>query len=511
LDDWAACAGDRQRRAWLLGVSRLADPDQWRNGLRDPAVWDDSAELARRVSGEQARKQSPQLLAVLGARLRGKEGEELLKGAWDRHPGDFWVNCELGNALMRGKKPGVAVGYYRAALALRPGTAAVHYNLGLALGDQGQVAEAIGEYRRAVEIEPNFAIPHNNLGLALRARGQVAEAVAEYHKAIELDPNLPMPHANLGNALYDQHKFAEAVAEYKKALELDPNIAMYHNNLGSALRDQGRVAEAVGEYRRAIELDPELALPHNGLANALYDQHKFAEAVAEYRKAIDLDPKDARPHAGLGMVLLQQGQFPEALRATQRCLDLLPPSHTSRPTVSRFLRQCQQMQALDQKLAAVLKGEAKTADALEQVGLAGVCLRKKRYANAARFYNDAFAARPELANDLQAAHRYNAACVAVLAAAGQGEDAELGDKERARLRQQALGWLRADLALLGKPVENGTPQQRATAQKTLQHWLKDADLAGVRDPAALDKLPGAERDGWKNLWADVSKTTGDVR
>jgi hypothetical protein len=73
------------------------------------------------------------------------------------------------------------------------------------------------------------------------------------------------------------------------------------------------------------------------------------------------------------------------------------------------------------------------------------------------------------------------------------------------LRQQALGWLRADLALWGKQVESGTPQQRATVQQSLQHWQNDTDLAGVRDQAALAKLPEAERAEWKKLWADVAK------
>ena len=36
----------------------------------------------------------------------------------------------------------------------------------------------------------------------------------------------------------------------------------------------------------------------------------------------------------------------------------------------------------------------------------------------------------------------------------------------------------------------------------MQHWQKDADLASVRADA-LAKLPEAERDGWRKLWADV--------
>ena len=113
-------------------------------------------------------------------------------------------------------------------------------------------------------------------------------------------------------------------------------------------------------------------------------------------------------------------------------------------------------------------------------------------------------AQPTLADPLQSLHRYNAACAAALAAAGQGEDTgKLDGKERARLRNQALGWLRDDLAAWGKVTDGGPPQAKAAAQQTLKHWQEDSDLAGIRDKDALDKLPEAERADWKKLWADV--------
>ncbi len=38
LDDWAACASDQKQRAWILAVARKADPDPWRDRVRDPAT-----------------------------------------------------------------------------------------------------------------------------------------------------------------------------------------------------------------------------------------------------------------------------------------------------------------------------------------------------------------------------------------------------------------------------------------------------------------------------------------
>src|SRR5262249_33309785 len=141
----------------------------------------------------------------------------------------------------------------------------------------------------------------------------------------------------------------------------------------------------------------------------------------------------------------------------------------------------------------------------ECLELLEVCQLKRMNAAAARFSADAFATDPTLADDLQAGHRYNAACFAALAASGKGEDAgKLAGKERARLRKQALDWLKADLALWSKRSQSGSRNARRLVTQNLQHWLKDSDLAGIRDEAALAKLPAEERAECAKLWADVA-------
>ena len=74
---------------------------------------------------------------------------------------------------------------------------------------------------------------------------------------------------------------------------------------------------------------------------------------------------------------------------------------------------------------------------------------------------------------------------------------------RARWRQQARAWLRADLEQWGRLVEKAPPQVHAAAAQRLRHWQRDPKLAGVRDTAALARLPKGERDAWLDLWADV--------
>jgi serine/threonine-protein kinase len=172
---------------------------------------------------------------------------------------------------------------------------------------------------------------------------------------------------------------------------------------------------------------------------------------------------------------------------------------------AQWVRDAERLVALDRKLAAVLKGQGQPADAAERLALAQFCLQYKKLPRAAaRFYADAFAAESKLAAEPRSGHRYNAARAAALAAAGQGEDAvKLTDEERAHLRQQALDWLRAELTARTKQLNSWWPGEAGQARESLRHWQKDADLAGLRDKAALDKLSAAERDAWQRLWAEV--------
>jgi serine/threonine-protein kinase len=417
------------------------------------------------------------------------------------------AHYNLGLALYLAGQREEAIAEYRLSIGLDPGHVDVHVNLGAALREQGKPDEAVAEYRRALALDDREAPAHLNLAVVLREQGKGDEALAEYRRAVECDPKLAAAHAGLGAALYEQGKPDEAAAAYRRALALDDRDAVAHAGLGAVLMQQGKPEEAVAEYRRAVALDPKLALALYNLGVALYGQGKLGEAETALRRAVALGPELAQAHGALGALLLRRGQFAEARRSTQRCLEALAAGDPLRRAVSGQLQRCERMLALEAKLPAAIEGKASPAGAAERLALAGLCGApyKRLYLAAARFYADAFAAEPKLADDLAAGHRYNAACAAALAAAGGGEGAAgLDEKERARWREQAVGWLRADLASWGKQVERDTPRTRAAVRKTLRHWLGDPDLANVRDGAALEKLPEAERAACRRLWADVA-------
>jgi hypothetical protein len=237
------------------------------------------------------------------------------------------------------------------------------------------------------------------------------------------------------------------------------------------------------------------------LGLALYLKGQVEEAIECFRKVIALDPKDARAHTSLGSALAVKGQVEEAIACFRKAIAIDPKNALLlRPALAKAER----MAAIQDRFAAFLKGEFKPTSNAERLGLAGWCKIKKRYRASAALHADCFAADATLAGDLKAAHRYDAACAAALAGAGQGADAgKLDDKERARLRKQALDWLKADLALRRKQMKSWLPGVPAQARAALLHWQKDNDLAGIRDKEALAKLPAEERAACAKLWADV--------
>jgi serine/threonine-protein kinase len=396
---------------------------------------------------------------------------------------------------------------YRQAIALDPKLPHPHYNLGNALLRKGQLDEAMAEYRQVIALAPKAAKAHNVLGLALSHKGRLDEAIAEYRQAIALDPKDAHAYNNLGLALSDKGRLDEAMAEYRQAIALDPKDAHAHSNLGNALKAKRQLDAAIAEHRQAVALDPQYAMAHNNLGTALHDKGLLEEAVVEFRKAIALDPKLALPHNAMGQTLLQQGQYAAARESTQRALELFAKDAPRRQFALQQLQQCDRMLALDKKLPAMVMGAATPANPAEAILLAQMCQQhKNRHVAAARLYSDAFAIDSKLAANINLQHRYNAACSAARAAAGQSEDAhDLPDKVVVMFRGWALRWLRDDLTVYGKLVGQNDAAWKQEIQNRLAWWRRDPDLASIRDPQALGRLPDNERVAWQSLWRDAEE------
>ncbi len=397
-----------------------------------------------------------------------------------------------------------AVAEFEAAIRLKPDLTEAHVNLGLALRDQGHLERAVAEFEAAIRLKPDLAVAHHNLGLVLAMQGHLDRAVSEFEAAIRLKFDDALVHHNLGAALQDQGHLERAVAEFEAAIRLKPDHALAHYNLGNALRDQGHLERAVAEYEAAIRLKPDDALAHFNLGGALQSQGHFERAVAAYEAAIQLKPDFAQAHCNLGLLRLPMGKFGAALESLEKGHALGSRQPGWRYPSEAWVRDARRLVELEAKLPAILKGEATPRDPAERLALADLCYKTGRYATSARFWGEAFAETPTLADDLARGHRYNAACSASLAASGRGKDEPMPDAPaKARLREQARAWLLADLAAWGKVLDGGDAKARPVIVQTLAHWKTDGDLAGIRDEAGLAMLPEGEREAFRALWADV--------
>jgi hypothetical protein len=282
----------------------------------------------------------------------------------------------------------------------------------------------------------------------------------------------------------------------------------------------GQNGKAVEYLGKALRAEPRLGDDREA-------QYRYQAARAAVRAAVpgkDEPPLDDAAKAKLRRQALDWltaeltawGKLLGSRTPQSRLLILLALSswqHDSDLTAIRDASALAKLPADEQKAFAQLWTDVaelsrkadESADNAERLAFALSAYQRKLFATATGQWAKALANDPKLGDGRKEQHRYNAACAAALAAAGLAQDEPLpDDAARAKLRAQALDWLTAELKVWDTLVASGPPQDRPSIVQTLSHWQKDSDLAGIRDAAALGKLPAAEQKAFARLWADVA-------
>src|SRR5262249_22146938 len=145
-----------------------------------------------------------------------------------------WINFDLASLLFNGSPQGEpgraareeAIGYYRAALALRPQSTVAWTNLGAALGNQGKLAEAEAAAREAIRLQGDNGLAHLNLSFYLNRQGRYAEAEAVCHDYIQrIRPDYHRIYLNLSVALENLGDLKGAKAACDRAISLKRSYA----------------------------------------------------------------------------------------------------------------------------------------------------------------------------------------------------------------------------------------------------------------------------------------------
>jgi serine/threonine-protein kinase len=414
LEDWASVARDEPRRAWLLEVARGADPNPERDRLRQPELWRDGAVLARVASETRGAELSPQLVVAL-TRVLFRSGHDplpLLRRAQARHPDDYWLNCGLAVVLHQSRQLDEAIGYYRAALALRRDPAE-YASLGLTLYDRGTLDEAIATCTEALRIAPNYVPAHVNLGIALCGKDRVDEGMRHFEEALRLDPEAARAHFNLGVALDSQGRLDEAIHHYKEALRLEPNSADTHINLGNVLQTKamrevasghthtrlgnvletkGLLEEAIGEYHNALAINPQFATAYTNLGAALMKKGQMEEAISHFYTALFLDPRDALALNNLGKVLFERGGVNEAVTRFEEALRIEPRNALFHYNLGLALKTRGHLDAAIDQYRTAIEINPKYTSA--HINLGNALCAKNQLAEAIEHYNAAIQIEP---------------------------------------------------------------------------------------------------------------------
>jgi serine/threonine protein kinase/Flp pilus assembly protein TadD len=416
-------------------------------------------------------------------------------------------HCSLGTTYQEIGQPDLAMASFREAIRLNPQFARAYCNMANALVDKGQLDQAIDACHTALRLDSGLAAAHVNLSRALLEKGLPLLALEHCDKALRIQKNNIYAQLNRVAALANLGRADEALAAVRRVIDVEPHRGQAHFSLGQLLEKKGQLDDSLAAYRKAAPLLSRFALVHYCIGNVLRKQTKYAAAIPAFQEALRINPNYAEAHCDLGNAYRMLGRFPEALAEFERGHKLGSQQPNWPFPSGAWVKEVRRQTRLDALLEKILKGDAEPANAAQRLDLAILCLHfKSMPVIALRFWQEAFTAQPEVADNPHNGHRGLAACAAVLAGLGEGDAAKLDDKERTRWRKQALTWLRADLTFWNRQVDTGNAQSSMEVRTVLRHWQKEPDLALVRDASALARLPEMEQVTWRQLWADVAKT-----
>jgi tetratricopeptide (TPR) repeat protein/serine/threonine protein kinase len=390
----------------VRAVLRSADPDPYRNAVRDAHVVKDARRVAALVGQPEALAQparfavvlaglddvpADRLRAVLESALRGQLGHLGLlmalggshplnrpEAAGERvrwyqaavaaHPESTVALTLLGMALMRRRDSDGASAAFREAIRLDPTDAHAHNNLGLALGSKKNLDGAIAEIREAIRLEPDEASFRINLGAVLLHKGDLDGAIAEFREAVRLDPKDAHAHNNLGAALRHKGDLDGAIAEFREAIRLRPTHASTHANLGYALRKKGDLDGVIAAHREAVRLAPKDARWRYNLGHALQAKGELGGAITAFKEVVRLDPKDARSWRRMGRALQDKGDLDGAVAAYREAVRLRPTHAPTRTDLGNALSDKGDVDGAIAQLREAIRLDPKDADAHGALG-----------------------------------------------------------------------------------------------------------------------------------------------
>ncbi|MHC4933406.1 MAG: tetratricopeptide repeat protein, partial [Planctomycetota bacterium] len=353
---------------------------------------------------------------------------------------------------------------------------------------QGKSDEAIEKLRRSLECDPEHVDANHCLGeILMRWKGAWEEAHAHIQAALKVEPRNPAALDSLADCYRYRGDLDRAIQATEQALRTDPKCAAAWITRARCYLDLGDLAQADECANNALRIDSGRARAYYVLGEVHARQGNHEDAIAAFGEAIRRKTghwfalyQRSLYALHLAQSLMHLGRYDEARESLRQAAVLDREPHTA-PLTARERRDYEIAVKVCDAILAL--GDRKTPETREQtMALAHRAYHEGRFAEAVGHFK---AIQPEF--------RYRATCAAARAGA--------------QFRPQCLEWLQAELEDARRRADHDPIDVRLD----LQAWKRARDLAGVRDPIPLAKLPDSERAGWVPFWRDVDALLARAR
>jgi tetratricopeptide (TPR) repeat protein len=305
-----------------------------------------------------------------------------------------------------------------------------------------------------------------------------------------------------GLALQRSKDDVAATEAFRQAIRLAPGRAAYHTQLAGCLERKGDWRGVAAENKSAFDLDPSNPGRCAALAFALIEISDYESARKYALQAVEMDPLSANAFLILGNACAGNELWDDAIAANEEALRCSPGWASAQTNLTVFKTRKERLPPL---IARALAG-GKDFDAAAWYEAAFMLFGKDlgRFGDAVACIEKWMALSPDDADKVWECDRYNAACYAARAGAGEGRfTTPIDDAAKSEFRAKARKWLAADVAEWKRLFEAGGNVPPTNMIKDLSWAKEDGDLAPIRDEEFTSKWSEDERKACASLWTEL--------